>query len=292
MTRAYFIAAVLLFPTATALAQETLPAVAVPVTAAPPAVAAPPAAVPVMPAVPGSPVAAVPAAPAPAGALPTAVIASPSSPQAQPDGIVSDGYKSLIFTSEEMRRLRTAMRAYRARASLGTDDYLSQLQNGPKQIVRMVEHPQFYLSSIVYHTPAEWVVWVNGQRFASETPSAGNLTVLSVDKRRVTFEWKPELYSLYTGRWMNAPKPASLAFNDDRQSVTFTLYTNQTFSAYNFTVSEGWLPPTRAEQITLDNPAVAAVEKVAKSAQSILQDESVTTLPTATLPAVPQVTRQ
>ena len=181
--------------------------------------------------------------------------------------------RSIFFTREEMQDIRLAINTYRKHFRSKTDaefdeeDFLNQLtgmrksQNGTE---RFYVYPQFFLDSLVYHSPGSWVVWVQDTthklKITQDTlPTDMELQVLEIDKDKVKFLWRPLEMDRVIQSWEQTGKNEAI-IDKVNASVVFTLRPNQTFSSFAMRPLEGRVLP-----VTLDNNAVG--EQLAKDAQ-------------------------
>ena len=146
------------------------------------------------------------------------------------------------------------------------EDFISKLaglDSAPK--ARFYTYPQFFLSSIVYYSSKEWSVWINTVKLtnpaASEpieipvtqfknvsegTPEKAPMKVVSINKEKVTFEWKPLSMAKITETLSALPpgqNDARIVVDQDEKVVRFTLHANQTFSSHSMSVVEGETVP-------------------------------------------------
>lgn len=115
-----------------------------------------------------------------------------------------------------------------------------------------LEHPQYYLAMIAWRDENDWSLRINGHLYTAQNPEFGELRVLEADKTKARFRWQPEAFSVYEDRLPADADAQGIVLKKDDEAFEFTLYTNQSFSAYSMTVEEGYLPPVRVEQFTTD----------------------------------------
>lgn len=160
--------------------------------------------------------------------------------------------KSLFFTQEEMKALKGAVESFSKRLA-GVEkngskeaDFLKELEGmkaTEQQEEKTYTYPQFYLSSLAYDNPKSWSIRVNQKQINQLTPKGtDDLTVLDIDRDKVTIEWKPRHMERVTDIWDVAPN-TQVKVDDIRGVVTFALRLNQTFSSYTMMVKEGKLQP-------------------------------------------------
>lgn len=162
--------------------------------------------------------------------------------------------RSIFFTQEEMRLLREALKAYdRFRMIKSSDaqnqakDFLNQLEEAKKtQFEKSYEYSQFFLESLVYHTPDDWYVRVNKQKLTPDKPEKFGLKAVAVDSEKVLFEWRPADMQPVMETWSKNANN-SITIDQVAGTVTFTLRPNQTFSSYLMKVLEGKVKPVRLD---------------------------------------------
>jgi len=229
--------------------------------------ATPPAALPATPpsGIPPGGVPRPPLPPAPATNPGVEVLELPTSPvvRAEPKAVAEvieeedtgPVLKSLFFTQEEMALIMQAARAYERfkiatsnNAQSQAKDFLSQLEEAKKtaQFEKTFEYPQFFLESLMYHTPDDWFIQVNGQKLSPEKREKFSLKVLAVDGEKALFEWKPMNMQQVNDTWAKT-QSEDVTVNRKAGTVTFVLHSNQTFSSYLMRVLEGKVKPVRLD---------------------------------------------
>lgn len=244
------------------------PAATVPAADPAPAPAAPPA-LPALPPVESA--VAPPPAPVPAEKeAPPAADASGVVPKVtqDPPAVVN----SLLYSDVEMKEIRKAMGVYLERlmgTGAGDEDFLKRLSDSEavgdtqKSEHRYYIYPQFFLASLVYHTPDNWNARINQMEFTKDTMQNGDLKVVEVEKESLKVEWKPANMQKVNEVWDASPNE-QVAVERGRGLVTFSLHPNQTFSSYAMKVVEGKVLPVILEigapKLSLDKKAGAAAE--------------------------------
>lgn len=169
-------------------------------------------------------------------------------------------FRSFFFSDQELDAIGKVKAMY-GRQGLGDDaiydeeDLLDQL-NGIKinEEDKIVEQPvveekyytQFYLESLVYHAPNDWVVWLKedgvGKKLLplSAADAQASLRIIGTQKEYVVFEWKPV-------NWMRVAEAykdenPDIIIDDKRRLVVFTLRTNQTLTSQDMQIKEGPVP--------------------------------------------------
>lgn len=162
--------------------------------------------------------------------------------------------QSILFTKEEINEINLAINTYLKAIGRGgeftfdEEAFLSRLGGLKKNTAvtgesRFFTYPQFYLDSLVYHSPTDWLVWINGEKITPETPKESkNIHVVTVDNEKVTLAWFPLTMSAVLEVWKLMPNEA-ITIDKQRNQVIFTLRPNQTFSSYILRVLEGKQEP-------------------------------------------------
>jgi hypothetical protein len=160
--------------------------------------------------------------------------------------------KSLFFSDADIKLIYDARLVYeqnqsgKSEGKLSEDNFLKSLD---KISVFNVEsppnsftYPQFFLASIAYYSPDDWVVWVNNTKITKDSSSVGGLRVVDIDKKTVHFEWDPErMDKIVDANDYSLDSPVKVNFM--RNMVEFSLKANQTFTSYAMRVVEGKVLP-------------------------------------------------
>jgi hypothetical protein len=162
--------------------------------------------------------------------------------------------KSLLFSDDEIASIHSARAFYdkhRSGAStdggIAEDDFLKNLEKiaAVKQSSAPTSftYPQFFLSSIAYYSPSNWVIWIDNEKITqSSGVSASGLRVIGINKGKVTLEWKPErMDKIADVEGQSADNPIDVDFIGKK--VVFSLKPNQTFTSYAMRVVEGKVAP-------------------------------------------------
>jgi hypothetical protein len=171
-------------------------------------------------------------------------------PEVEFNGVA--GMKSIFFTDTDIAAIHNARKFYEqhlsgtANGGIAEDDFLKNLEkiNASKSDAapKTFTYPQFFLSSLAYRSPNDWVVWINDEKFVPDSGvSLAGLRILSINNEKVTVEWQPE----------NMDKVIDDGNIDDNlikvdimgNKVVFTLKANQTFTSYAMKVVEGKVMP-------------------------------------------------
>ncbi len=162
-------------------------------------------------------------------------------------------FKSLMISESDMARLYTAAQTYRAtmekaRSQSPLAAAISPGTPDEKTAKTRVEHPQFFLALIAFNDPQNWTLWLNNNKYTAQTLSVGDVKVLEVEKTYARFAWRPKVFSAYEKRTIDESSREIITIKPRDETIEFTLYTNQSFSAYAMAVTEGFLPPVKIEE--------------------------------------------
>lgn len=128
--------------------------------------------------------------------------------------------------------------------------------------------PIFYLNSIVYFSPTNWTVWINGKRFTyqgirSEKEHIPSLEIVKVTPQRITFAWRTAFLDEIAPAWQEKmledekgeffSSNMDIMINHDRNQVQFTLYPNQSFVVRLMEIIEGHITKTSEELFLSEN---------------------------------------
>ena len=233
-------AALPLAPTATTPAPAGLPALP----AAAPATAPSPAAAPL--AKPNDSAAAVPALPALAGT---------TTPDPGQNFSFGTAKNSLLFTPAQIEGMKKSLTAYESLSHEVGDanpDDTAVVLAPQKKIGEPSDYPVFYLSSILYHSPTDWTVWLDRTRITPATNS-GELIVTQVAADHASFRWTPPYIDAIAARYSGNTfadahrvanrftDPDTTKYAHGNTSVEFTLRPNQSFVSAYFHTFEGKL---------------------------------------------------
>lgn len=242
-----------------------------------------------------------PAAPAVPQAPATKELPPPAKVLTPKDG-PQISYKSILFRPEEIQKVNDSIQERIRRQSRVAEpqDFITALQVVPKTVTATVVHPYFYLAAIIYHTPADWIVWLNNVKYTSREPGADNIRILSVTPRAVEIEWRPPDIRVYLSR---APEdPLHTMIDGAENVIRFSLAPNQSFSSFDLAVTEGMLVGEKTEQVTTTEnvtvpvrvpaPATPPKEPVnpvspANATKAASNPAAELGLPTAPLPSLP-----
>ncbi|MFZ4125087.1 MAG: hypothetical protein ACOYJ2_03325 [Rickettsiales bacterium] len=211
---------------------------------------------------------------------PTNVVeAQQPSPQMKENYIPSYGDfpQSLLFSGAEIDRMKRVLFAYESVKRVDTPAAITPEVEIPIAVIEEPkQYPSFYLSSIVYRTPKDWLLWMNGGKY-SPKKRPGEVTLLSISPRLALFSWKPEYIQQAKMRFEEAmidttiPKHfkaamSNVRYDEKREAFVFALAPNQSFVGAAFGIYEGKYAsrdvPEMEQQAQVDailTPAVPSV---------------------------------
>ena len=308
---------------------NTMPEVSLPGGAAPvaPVQAAP---VPATSAAPAVAEAATPvqAAPVPAtSAAPAAAEAAAPAAPAVADGAVSEAAdatkpggkpipKSIFFSDGDMADIRRALANFDISRRGGPIDvdYLTRISEIGKKKgspsatreKRMYIYPQFYLSSIIYNSSTDWIVWLDNHKITPESMKAADeakergdptqvssgvrkldVRAINVNPKDATFEWSPASMERALLTW-DPFADNGVRVDMTRGVISFTLRPNQTFSSYRMMAMEGKLIPLQIAEEDMQLPSTLLegeeYEEEVSSEEETEEDTSVITETPAAAP--------
>ena len=104
---------------------------------------------------------------------------------------------------------------------------------------KIAEIPAFFLQSILYKSPQEWAIWLNGKKYTPwEKPTT--FTIVNVNQRYAVLQWKTEALDEIAPNWNKRKNRNRYVTVDPKEGkVTFRLYPNQSFASRILDVVEG-----------------------------------------------------
>lgn len=188
-------------------------------------------------------------------ATPSADTAEQAAPVAPTPATPEVSQPSIFFTPLQMKLLHDALQAFeknkKSPTSSGELTVITEEGKAPPP-AEPAAYPFFYLSSIVYHSPKDWAVWVSGYKI-TPTKNTTDLTVVSVSAERASFTWSPKFADILVSRQQShllAPtdkvkhkltKPSTCMLDEKTGTVSFTLRPNQTFVPGYMHTFEGYV---------------------------------------------------
>lgn len=119
--------------------------------------------------------------------------------------------------------------------------------------------PNIYLGSIMYYSPSNWSIWLNGKKVTNAVNGPDKpLYVEAIDRTHVRLVWKPTSMTALN-KVLNKRKIATPEVLDIEGSrVTVTMRPNQTFVASLLAVLEGMVRQTAVPEPAPGNAAEPA----------------------------------
>jgi hypothetical protein len=184
----------------------------------------------------------------PAAATPQSPTANSEQPLAEeaPQLVKLTTYQSMMYSKEDQALLNEVLDAIQKNQPLPGIELIpaptteEDVEEEPEIQIesRYYRYPQFYLTSIAYFQPENWVIWVNGKKITSRQKKViRRLKINEVSANQVVFESTllPEDRSDFS----SPSDDERISINESDRIVTFMLKPNQTFSSYNWKIYEG-----------------------------------------------------
>ena len=202
---------------------------------------------------------------------------TPSPPPQPENQDVRSWQGSIMFPTRDIRNLEKVLEAYNKHQKFqgNTDtqnltdddggflDTLLENISGPTTDTTEETQsaaPTFYLGSILYFTPDNWVIWLNGKRLTTEDPTE-NIEIISVSENTAELSWYTDQLEVIAPNWKtkaeevnqrNAPGNP-LSINKNSGEVRIRLEPNQTFIATEMDIFEGDILGLAAHQSNAGN---------------------------------------
>ncbi|PIR38465.1 MAG: hypothetical protein COV35_06775 [Alphaproteobacteria bacterium CG11_big_fil_rev_8_21_14_0_20_39_49] len=116
------------------------------------------------------------------------------------------------------------------------------------QIERPKEAPAFYLSSILYLSPDNWSVWINGQK-VSFGEGYNNVEIVKVTETEVTMIWRDSMIDYVSPGWKDKynlmaddrfmSNERNVVVDLENGDISFVLGVNQSFDSMSMEIIEG-----------------------------------------------------
>ncbi len=162
--------------------------------------------------------------------------------------------RSIMFKREDLDRLYSVLEGA-GYESLSIEE---GGENGVEKVVKFITAPSFYLNSIMYYTPENWTIWINGNRIRKSDPEHGAITIASVNEDSVEVIWKSENLGIiypniisdfeqvngkkYSGAslyWKYRSSDGGIFINKNMDMVRFRIGIQQSFVSHLMEVVEG-----------------------------------------------------
>jgi hypothetical protein len=192
---------------------------------------------------------------------------SAAPPQEAPEKIkyiYSDWDRSIMFDNEKVKKLNEAINKFKNAKSNNLP--AEGIPNDEPKISSMLDlaantnfSPSFYLGSIIFNNPNEWVIWINRKKLiaAKKTDlkfAVPGLEIIAVKDDYASFNWSTKMLDLLSPNWQSkltyiqkdgqyVNKNKKIVVHND--IITFSLYPNQSFSVYDMAIVEGYKAYTK-----------------------------------------------
>lgn len=192
---------------------------------------------------------------------------------------------SLFYSPDEMDALRSALALHERTLGAQPGDapgvvpHIDASGAPGAAPPKTYTYPQFFLQSLEYHGPQNWVVRINNIKIMPDTPASPDLRIVALDKDKVTFQWKPADIDRVKDSWESTQHTDQVLFDTAHGIVNFTLHHNQTFSAYLMRVLEGKVEPVVVENLSAGS--LDTVKKPLKNPDAGLNDSPAAPAPAA-----------
>lgn len=174
----------------------------------------------------------------------------------EPKMIESGWTDSLMFTGDQILSLREAINFYREnflKSNIGNEE--RNIEENPllNEVNEEEVSPSFFMNSIIYESPRQWIIWLNDIKFTSKVSiqmkDIEELTPIEVKAVYVKFSMIVKDIDKLSPSWNNKLKVKSKGFFEsddqnisyyrDEDKIVFKLSPNQTFVLYNMQIEEG-----------------------------------------------------
>lgn len=120
--------------------------------------------------------------------------------------------------------------------------------------------PNLYLGLILYHSPSEWVVTLNGKAISTQNNRPDNeFYIRRISRREVELVWKPDSMQSIANIWRNfsgSQKKAlhGIAVDEKESHIILLLKPNQTFDSGAIAIREGFVKSASGEEQNSQSP--------------------------------------
>lgn len=160
---------------------------------------------------------------------------------------------SLLFLPSELQALKEALESAAATASSAETD-TSTIQSLVSNIPNSFS-PTYYLNSILYVSPDNWAIWVNGIRYSSQSESSNinnsdQLEVTAISPLSARIRTRMRLLSRIYPTWQEKFSPnidgdfvanhdKTILISKEKDFITFSLKPNQSLALSTMEIREG-----------------------------------------------------
>jgi len=169
---------------------------------------------------------------------------------------------SLMYKKDSMELIYAGFKSYKEQIPLDVllpslfavtkipDISVKGLEAETKKKEETITSKDFFLNSIVYFSPDNWITWLNGEKLQSGQTHEF-LKVAAIDQEKVTFLWQNAPLSTLSPNWKKQLAPVgdgsgyftnsqhNIVVNEGDGNFSFILRPNQTFSSSNMEIIEG-----------------------------------------------------
>lgn len=163
---------------------------------------------------------------------------------------------SIMFLPEKMEKLKEGLRFFEDGKPGLANPLPVEAEPAPQAplIQEPDNYPVFHLSSIVFHNPSDWSLWLEGHKITSKKNNT-DVQVIAVSQQGATFAWKPiysdairqrksaNMFVSTDGVKNKLAAAQNIQYDADSGLITFQLKQNQSFSVAYFSIFEGYMGP-------------------------------------------------
>lgn len=148
---------------------------------------------------------------------------------------------SIMFNAEALRKIGDALEAYEKGL-----DYVEKApeeaapEEAPQEMISITEMPTFFLDSIMYFSPENWALWINGKKLSSDKRASDGLRVVDIDNKKATLIWTSNAFTTAVPDWKEQLSALEgISFDEASAELTFTLHPNQAIDISDLSIREG-----------------------------------------------------
>jgi hypothetical protein len=157
--------------------------------------------------------------------------------------IVHEEVESIMFTPEEMIKIKEALDALHAKTPLASLEESKQISGDEAPKVSPIkEQSKMYLDAILYISKTNWIVWINGQKIITEDNDPDNsiyISFITNGKAKVKWSMGITKWRVLTGKQEVDEEVYHINKKTNKIELEFTLRTNQTYSLITNNITEG-----------------------------------------------------
>lgn len=179
---------------------------------------------------------------------------------AAPEQVVKP-WPSIMFDKESITWIDNAIKSYVTKVPLeilmpslfSSENNKKEAEQPAEESVKPVEvlpsdAPNFYLNSIIYFAPDDWVVWMNEEKITPENNNSA-VKAVSVSTSSVIFVWNNTHLDSLVPDWKNklhdigeskySSDDSNIVVDSKTGNASFILHPNQTMISKNMEIVEG-----------------------------------------------------